>query len=161
MPQIRIVAVTENKEKWVQLATELYREKLEHFAKIEILAIKPYKEARAAVQEKIKKETEAILKKIDSKDYLVLCDEKGIERSSLKFAKHLEKLIDTMGTKRITFVIGGAYGVDLEHFPRQVEKIKLSSMTLNHYVAHTVLLEQVYRAFTILKGLPYHNEGQI
>jgi 23S rRNA (pseudouridine1915-N3)-methyltransferase len=158
MARLRILAVTENKEKWLQAATHLYHEKIEHFCKCEIVSIKPYKEARAAIQEKIKKETESILKKIDEKDHVILCDLQGAEYSSLEFAKKMQNTIESVGSKNITFIIGGAYGVGDELKRRAKERIKLSEMTMNHYVAHTMLLEQIYRAFTIIKGLPYHNE---
>jgi 23S rRNA (pseudouridine1915-N3)-methyltransferase len=153
MARLKIIAVTENKEKWVQAATDVYQEKISHFHKCEIIAIKPYKEARAEVQEKIKKETEAILKKIDEKDLIILCDLKGKD-----FSKRLQKIIESAGSKTIVFIIGGAYGVGEELRTRAQDRIKLSEMTMNHYVAHTMLLEQIYRAFTITKGLPYHNE---
>lgn len=158
MARLKIIAVTENKEKWIQSATELYQEKIEHFAKCEVVAIKPYKAARAATAEKVKKESEAILKKIDSKDYIILCDEKGKSYSSTNFSAHLQKTIETNSSKTITFIIGGAYGVSDELRAQAQEKLKLSDMVMNHYVAHTVLMEQIYRAFTIVKGLPYHNE---
>lgn len=158
MPRIRIIAVTESKEKWLQIACDLYQEKIEHFCKCELVAIKPYKEARAAGQEKIKKETEAILKKIEDRDHVVLCDLLGKELTSLQFAKKMEKTLDSLGSRNIVFVIGGAYGVGDELRQRSQERIKLSQMTMNHYVAHTMLMEQIYRAFTIIKGLPYHNE---
>jgi len=158
MARLKVIAVTENKEKWIQSASELYREKIEHFIKCEIIAVKPYKEARAAVQEKIKKETEALLKKIDAKDYVILCDVQGKSYTSLEFSKRVQKTLETASGKNLVYVIGGAYGVGEELRQRAQEKLKLSEMTLNHYVAHTVLLEQIYRAFTIVKGLPYHNE---
>lgn len=158
MARLRVLAVTENKEAWVQSATRLYEEKISHYCKLEIVAIKPYKEARANVQEKIKKETDALLKKIDERDHIILCDLKGKELTSLQFSEKLQKTIEAVGSRNITFVIGGAYGVGDELRKISPDRIKLSQMTMNHYVAHTMLLEQIYRAFTIIKNIPYHNE---
>jgi 23S rRNA (pseudouridine1915-N3)-methyltransferase len=157
MARLKIIAVTENKEKWVQAATELYEEKLGHFAKCEIIAIKPYRSPRGDNQEKIKKESEQILKKIDSRDYVFLCDERGKAYSSVDFSKSLQKTIEGVGSGSVAFVIGGAYGVGEDLRQRAQTLLKLSDMVMNHYVAYTVLLEQIYRAFTILKGIPYHN----
>jgi 23S rRNA (pseudouridine1915-N3)-methyltransferase len=157
MARLKVIAVTENKEKWVQAATQTYQEKLVHFAKCEIIAVKPYKSPRGDNQEKIKKESEIILKKIDGRDHVILCDERGKSYSSVDFSKRLQKSIEGAGSGAIVFIIGGAYGVGEEVRQRANEKLKLSDMVMNHYVAHTVLLEQIYRAFTILKGIPYHN----
>lgn len=157
MARLKVLAVTENKEKWVRSANELYAEKLSHFAKCELLALKPYKSARGDTEEKITKESEAILKKIDSRDYVILCDERGKTYGSIDFSKVLQKTIESTGSASIVFVVGGAYGVSDEVRGRANLKLKLSEMVMNHYVAHTVLLEQIYRSFTIIKGLPYHN----
>jgi 23S rRNA (pseudouridine1915-N3)-methyltransferase len=158
MSKLRILAVTEGKEAWLNIATEVYSKKLKHFCDFEMVAIKPYKEARSQVSEKIVKESESILKKIDTKDVVFLCDLRGKQLSSLQLSQQLEKATVAHSSKPLVFVIGGAYGVDEGLLARAQYKIKFSEMTLNHHVAMVLLLEQLYRAFTIQKKIPYHNE---
>jgi len=157
MASIKIIAVSEGKEEWLRAALEVYESKLKHFCKFEIVHVKPYKEARAAVQEKVKKESAAVLSKLTDKDHVILCEVKGKAFTSEGFAQQLEKNLTNYPNKTLTFIIGGAYGAGEELLSRAQEKLKLSEMTMNHYVAEVVLLEQIYRAYTIIKGIPYHN----
>lgn len=157
MSLLRIIIVAEHKNQWVLSATKEYQTKLSYFCKFSLEVIKPLKMSRANALEKQKKESELILDKIKEKEYVVLCDERGVSFDSKKFARKLEQLVsENPNTK--CFVIGGAYGASDALLKRADLKIKLSDMTLNHHVALIHLLEQVYRGFTIIKGLPYHNE---
>jgi 23S rRNA (pseudouridine1915-N3)-methyltransferase len=156
--QMQLLVVSEDKENWLALAQQIYEKKLNHFIKFEVVAIKPYREAREKVEEKIEREAERLLKKIDDKDYVILCDVGGKSITSLEFSQKILKLQEHFSSRRLTFIIGGAYGVSAEIQKRANEKISLSKMTMNHHVAQLFLLEQIYRAFTILKGIPYHNE---
>ncbi len=158
MPQIRLLVVSDNKEEWLRSAQSLYVKKINHFENFEIVALKPYRQARAQTQEKIERESEQILKKIEHKDYVILADLDGKETSSLQFAEKIENLLSHFSGRRWTFVIGGAYGVSDKLRERADTKLKLSKMTMNHHVAQAFLLEQIYRAFTIIKKIPYHNE---
>lgn len=103
------------------------------------------------------KEGELILKKIKPGDRVVLLDEKGRRFTSVAWAAHLGKMIDT-GTKSIVFVIGGAYGFSDRVKEAASELVSLSDMTFSHQIIRLFFEEQLYRAFTILKGEPYHNE---
>ena len=98
-----------------------------------------------------------ILKKIDTKDVVFLCDLRGQQCSSEAFSTKIEKSVVSFSNRPLVFVIGGAYGVDERLITRAEYKIKFSEMTLNHHVALVLLLEQLYRAFTIQKNIPYHN----
>jgi 23S rRNA (pseudouridine1915-N3)-methyltransferase len=158
MAQMQLLVVSEDKEKWLALAQQIYEKKINHFVKFEFTSVKPYREAREKVEEKIEREAERLLKKIDEKDYVILCDVVGKAPTSLEFSQKLAKLQEHFGSRRCTFIIGGAYGVSEAIQKRANEKISLSKMTMNHHVAQLFLLEQIYRAFTIQKGIPYHNE---
>jgi 23S rRNA (pseudouridine1915-N3)-methyltransferase len=158
MAQIRVLAVGENKEKWLVSFLETYSKKLKHFCDFDIVAIKPYKEARNQIEDKLKKESESILKQINDSDYLILCDLRGKALTSPQLATQLEKAFSHSGKKRYVFLIGGAFGVGDEVLKRADLKLKLSEMTMNHHVALAMLCEQIYRAFTIRENLPYHNE---
>lgn len=103
------------------------------------------------------KEGELILKKIRPGDRVVLLDEKGRRFTSVAWAAHLGKMIDT-GTRSIVFVIGGAYGFSDRIKEAASELVSLSDMTFSHQIIRLFFEEQLYRAFTILKGEPYHNE---
>ncbi len=105
------------------------------------------------------KEQEAalVLKRLQPADLVWLLDESGKEFSSRGFAAHLQKAMNT-GTKRLVLVIGGAHGHG-EPLQKQARgAISLSKMTFNHQVVRLLAVEQLYRAFSILKGDPYHND---
>lgn len=158
MPQIRILTVSDNKEEWLTKFQTVYQKKINYFADVDVITLKPYREARDQVNEKKNRESQALLKKIEPKDYLILCDIKGKSFSSLEFAKKIEKLSENFASRKWVFVIGGAYGVNQELEERANERLNLSSMTMNHHLALAFLMEQIYRGFTIIKKIPYHNE---
>jgi 23S rRNA (pseudouridine1915-N3)-methyltransferase len=103
------------------------------------------------------REGELILKKIKPTDDVILLDEHGKEYSSVEFASLLQKKISYEG-KDIVFVIGGAYGFSEAVYKRANSKISLSRMTFSHQMVRAIFAEQIYRAFTIMKGEPYHHE---
>ena len=97
-----------------------------------------------------------ILKSVDKDDYVVLLDDKGKVFSSLDFASWLEKR--QIHNRSIVFVVGGAYGFSQEMYQRADFKLSLSAMTFSHQIIRAIFAEQLYRAFSIIKGLPYHHE---
>lgn len=102
-------------------------------------------------------EATALLSKIQPTDTVWLLDEKGREFSSRGFAGQLQKCMNS-GPKRLVLVIGGAYGHGSALKQRANAEISLSKMTFNHQVVRLLALEQLYRAYSILKGDPYHND---
>ena len=88
---------------------------------------------------------------------MFLLDEHGKEFRSVEFAAQVQKLMNR-GGKDIIFVIGGAYGFSPEVYAKASGKISLSKMTFSHQMVRTIFAEQLYRAFTIIKGEPYHHE---
>ena len=107
----------------------------------------------------ILREQEAIqvLKRLQPSDIVWLLDESGKEFSSRGFASYIQKAMNT-GPKRLVLVIGGAYGHGESLQKHSRERISLSKMTFNHQVVRLLAVEQLYRAFSILKGDPYHND---
>jgi 23S rRNA (pseudouridine1915-N3)-methyltransferase len=95
------------------------------------------------------------LKKIKATDFVILLDEKGMEKSSTAFAAYLEKLF--MDRADVVFVIGGAYGFADELYARANAKLSLSKMTFSHQLIRVIFAEQLYRALTIIRGEPYHH----
>src|SRR5690606_424596 len=103
------------------------------------------------------KEAELLFKQIQPADFLILLDEKGKEFSSVKFAEFLNKKM-LSSVQHLVFAIGGPYGFDDSVYSRANEKLSLSRMTFSHQMVRLFFTEQLYRAFTILKGEPYHHE---
>ena len=108
-------------------------------------------------QHQKQEEAAALLGKIKPTDTVWLLDEKGREFTSRQFAEHLQKSMNA-GPKRLVLIIGGAYGHGDDLKARANGMVSLSRMTFNHQVVRLLALEQLYRAFSILKGDPYHND---
>ena len=123
-----------------------------------MVEIPELKNVSALSTEQIKtKEGELILKHIRPGDDLILMDERGKMHTSIEFAKVLQDKISYIG-KDIIFVIGGAYGFSQAVYDRADSKISLSKMTFSHQMVRAIFAEQLYRAFTIMRGEPYHHE---
>lgn len=136
----------------------MYQSRLVHYVPFSIVEIPELKNMSAFSKEQIKeKEGELILKNIRPCDEVILLDEHGKEYRSVTFAKMLEEKMSRSG-RDLVFVIGGAYGFSGDVYARADSKISLSQMTFSHQMVRTIFAEQLYRAFTIIKGEPYHHE---
>ena len=155
---ITLVTVGKTDIKWVKEGLDVYVSRLKHYVPFTLTEIPELKKVSALSQGQIKqKEGELILRQVQPQDTLVLLDEHGAEYRSLDFAAWLEKQLSG-GGKSLVFVIGGAYGFSEDVLARANGKVSLSKMTFSHQLVRTVFAEQLYRAFTILKGEPYHHE---
>lgn len=105
----------------------------------------------------ITKEAKQVLDKLNPEDQLILLDDKGKNYTSLQFAEEIEKR-QMLHQKKVIFLVGGAYGFDDTIYKRANALLSLSSMIFSHQIIRLIFLEQLYRAFTIIKGLPYHHE---
>ena len=156
--KITLLTVGKTDKDWVKQGMDIYVSRLKHYIPFSITEIPELKNVSALSREQIKaKEGELILKNVKPADNLVLLDERGKEYSSVEFAKVLQDKINYKG-KDIVFVIGGAYGFSDEVYKRANSKISLSRMTFSHQMVRAIFAEQLYRAFTIIKGEPYHHE---
>jgi 23S rRNA (pseudouridine1915-N3)-methyltransferase len=144
------------KEAWADEAARLYTQKISHFNPFEIQTLKPKKSSREDAAVKKKEESELILSSLSNDDFVILFDERGKSFNSIEFSKKMESVLSS-SKKRAVFIIGGAYGVSDEVRQRAQLVVTLSPMVMNHLLAQTVALEQIYRAFTIIRNLPYHN----
>lgn len=142
---------------WLKEAKSLYQKKISGFYPFEEIEIKSPQIQRDDQALKIKKESEKILDKLQPTDMVVVFDERGKSLRSQEFSREFQKRIER-SPQRMVFVIGGAFGLDEEIKKRAQWKISLSEMTMNHWVAQLMALEQIYRALTIQKNIPYHNE---
>jgi 23S rRNA (pseudouridine1915-N3)-methyltransferase len=104
-----------------------------------------------------KEEGDAILKTVESNDFVVLLDERGKSLSSLDFSQFIDRQM-TSGVKRLVFIIGGAFGVSTDVLQRANSTISLSRMVFPHQLVRLILVEQLYRALSIIKGEKYHHE---
>ncbi|MEI8203144.1 MAG: 23S rRNA (pseudouridine(1915)-N(3))-methyltransferase RlmH [Bacteroidota bacterium] len=156
--KIKLIFTGATQEDFVSKGIEKYSSRLKHYADIEIIETPERKYAKSISETQIKNiEAELILKKIAKSDYLVLLDENGTQLSSKEFSNQVQKF-QLSGFKTIIFLIGGAYGFSDDLYQRANMKIALSKMTFTHQFARLILIEQLYRAFTILKNEPYHHE---
>jgi 23S rRNA (pseudouridine1915-N3)-methyltransferase len=132
---------------------EDYLERIKRFATCEVSELKE----RQSGDEKrvIAMEGRKLISAIEHDDFVALLDEGGMEFTSPRFAEFIGER-QQAGTKRLAFVIGGFAGVSDEVKQRANLRLALSKMTLTHELARVILTEQIYRAFTLLAGLPYH-----
>lgn len=136
----------------------LYEKRLRRYVDFKVRVIPDVKNAKSLPEAQIKeKEGEVILSKLEKSDFLILLDDKGMAFSSPGFSQYLEQKLLPNG-RRLIFLVGGAYGFSPEVYARADAQISLSPMTFSHQMVRLFFLEQLYRAFTIIKGEPYHHE---
>ena len=156
--KILILVVGPTDDAYTKEACDIYFKRLKHYIKVDYKAIPNLKKINTLSNEERKsKEGELILKEMQPGDQVVLLDENGVEMSSRGFSKFFVKKMNA-GTKRLVFVVGGAFGFSEEVYQKASSKISLSQMTFSHQMIRVFLLEQIYRAFTIIRNEPYHND---
>ena len=156
---ISIIVVGKLKEKYLKTGIDEYLKRMSSYAKVEIVEIpdeKAPEELSAAEMEQVKqKEGEKLLAKLSQDSYVIALAIDGRMKSSEELADSLDKLA-TYGKSKIAFVIGGSLGLSDEVLKRANEKLSFSKMTFPHQLMRLILLEQVYRAYRINRGEPYH-----
>lgn len=157
---MRITLLTMGKTdvSWVKEGLSLYVSRISHYIPFTLNEIPELRNVSSLSREQIKvKEGELILSQLKSSDEVILLDEKGREYRSIEFADFLRKKM-TNSSRDIVFIIGGAYGFSDAIYSRANGKLSLSVMTFSHQMVRTIFAEQLYRAFSIIKGEPYHHE---
>lgn len=155
---IKLIVVGKNEQKYLKEALDIYIKRLTHYINFELVVLPDVKNAKnMSVSELKDKEAELILKHSAKADKVVLLDEKGKEYSSVEFSKYIEKQMNA-SLKTLAFVVGGAFGFSEKVYSQANEKLSISKMTFSHQMIRLLFVEQLYRAFTIIKGEPYHNE---
>ena len=156
--RITLVTVGRTDIPWVREGLEMYVSRLEHYVPFTLKEIPELKGVSALSTDQIRqREGEGILKLLKPADELVLLDERGREYRSVEFAQWLEGRLAHSG-RDLVFAIGGAYGFSEAVYARAQAQVSLSKMTYSHQLVRTIFAEQLYRAFTILRGEPYHHE---
>jgi 23S rRNA (pseudouridine1915-N3)-methyltransferase len=155
--KITLLLTGKTEDGWTKAGFEQYLKRLEHYCTLETLEIPALKASgKMSPAEQNKAEGELQLAKIGVSDRLILLDEKGKEFSSPGLAKWIEKQ-QGAGHKRVVFLIGGPFGFSEKVYERANEKISLSQMTFSHQMVRMILAEQLYRAFSIIRGEKYHH----
>jgi 23S rRNA (pseudouridine1915-N3)-methyltransferase len=156
--KIKLLAIGKTDDKNLTVLFQNYEKRLRHYIKFEFQVIPDLKNARnLSEKEQKEKEGTLILNKIKPGDQLILLDEKGEQYRSVDFSKFLQKKMNS-GVKQIVFVIGGPYGFSEEVYRKAQGKVSFSKMTFSHQMFRLLVVEQIYRAFTILRNEPYHHE---
>lgn len=156
--KITLLTVGKTDKDWVRQGMDIYVSRLKHYIPFSVVEIPELKNVSSLSKDQIKiREGELILKNIRPTDDLILLDERGKEYTSVELAKVIQDKISYAG-KDMVYVIGGAYGFSDEVYRRADSKISLSRMTFSHQMVRAIFVEQIYRAFTIMRGEPYHHE---
>ncbi len=156
--KITLLTVGKTDKEWVKDGMEIYISRLKHYIPFCVNEIPELKNVSALSRDQIKiKEGELILKAVRPTDTVILLDEKGKEYSSVEWAGYIQDRLVSSG-KDVIFVVGGAYGFSEDVYKRSNGMISLSRMTFSHQMVRAIFVEQLYRAFTIIRGEPYHHE---
>ncbi|WP_270572881.1 23S rRNA (pseudouridine(1915)-N(3))-methyltransferase RlmH [Bacillus glycinifermentans] len=156
---ISIVAIGKLKEKYLKQGIDEYIKRLSAYAKVDIIELPDEKAPENLSDQDMKivkdKEGDRILSKISPDAHVIALAIEGKMKSSEELADNMDRLA-TYGKSKVTFVIGGSLGLSNAVLKRADEKLSFSRMTFPHQLMRLVLLEQVYRAFRINRGEPYH-----
>jgi 23S rRNA (pseudouridine1915-N3)-methyltransferase len=156
---ITIATVGKVKDKYMKMGIEEFSKRLKPYAKISIVEVAdekaPENLSEADMEIVKKKEAERLLAKIGESDYVIALAIEGKMKTSEELAAGLESLA-TYGRSKVSFVIGGSLGLHESIYKRADELLSFSKMTFPHQLMKLILMEQVYRAFKIMKNEPYH-----
>lgn len=156
---ITVITVGKLKEKYLKDAIEEYSKRLTRYCKLDIVELQDEKTPdNASEKEEVQikeKEGQIILSKVKENAYVVVMDLNGKHITSEEFSAFIQNC-GVMGNSNITFIIGGSLGLSQEVIKRANYKLCFSKMTFPHQLFRVMLLEQVYRAFRIMKNEPYH-----
>ena len=156
--KLKLIFVGKTEEKYLREGCSIYEKRLKNYLPAEVLIIPALKNTKNLSREQQKqKEGELILKQLDSSDFVVLMDERGEEYRSVDFANFFQQKMNS-GIKNLVLVVGGPYGFSDTVYARANQKIALSKMTFSHQMVRLILLEQCYRAMSIIRNEPYHHE---
>ncbi len=156
--KITLLCIGKTDDKFIQEGIDKYLKRLKHYITFQIVVIPDIKNVKNLSESQQKeKEADAFKKHISNLDHVVLLDERGKEYRSLEFSSFIEKKM-VAGVQHVVFLIGGPYGFSDEIKQRANSFVSLSKMTFSHQMVRLFFVEQIYRAFTIMKGEPYHHE---
>jgi len=155
--KIKLIVIGKTSEAYLREGIDGYLKRLVRYGDIDLEVLPEVRNKAVLPIDKLKvAEAQVVLKKLEVTDYVVLLDDKGKQLSSEGLAELVTKRL-TSGRGRFVFLVGGAYGFDKVLYDRADLKLSLSLMTFSHQMVRLIFLEQLYRAFTIIKNEPYHH----
>jgi 23S rRNA (pseudouridine1915-N3)-methyltransferase len=156
--KIALLQTGKTSERYLTEGIAIFEERLRKYSAFEILTVPDIRRTHNLPDREQKiREGEQILRFFRNDDYIVILDDKGKEFSTIEFSVWLGKCF-MLQKKRILFVIGGAWGFSEDVLKKTDMSLSLSLMTFSHQMVRLLFIEQLYRAFTIMKGEPYHHE---
>lgn len=156
--KITLLTVGKLEHKYLREGIDIYFNRLKHYIPFRIIDIPELKNTKSLSRDQQKsREGELIFKNIIHTDHVILLEETGKEMSSIQFSVFLNKKM-VGGQQHLVFIVGGPYGFSNEVYARSNDKVSLSKMTFSHQMIRLFFVEQLYRAYTILKGEPYHHD---
>ncbi|MDZ7261333.1 MAG: 23S rRNA (pseudouridine(1915)-N(3))-methyltransferase RlmH [candidate division KSB1 bacterium] len=154
--KLKLIAVGKIRERYLQMAESDFMNRLQRYTDLEIVTVKEERIERSKSEELITGvEAERICRKIKPQELVVALDSRGQQMSSEELAAFLKSCL-LEGKNRLTFVIGGTLGLSEALLKQASVRLSLSRMTFTHEMTRVILLEQIYRAFTIIRGEKYH-----
>lgn len=154
--RITLVETGKTRDPFIREGVELFRRRVIHYVPFQIDTLPDIKNTRnLSMKEVQEKEGQILLKRLKPGDFMILLDERGKEFHSISFAEYLNGLEGRV--KHLLFVIGGPYGFSEEVYKKADASLSLSKLTFSHQLVRVIFMEQLYRAYTILKGEPYHH----
>ena len=155
MLKLKIIVIDRTRSRFLREGEAFYLDRLKRYAQTEWLEVKPSKMTKGKTDALVlAEEGQAIWKRLNRRDYMISLDRKGKDIDSKGLATHIEKL--SLSHDRLAFVIGGPLGLSKEVLRGAQESLSLSKLTLTHEMSRLLLLEQLYRAFTIIHKEKYH-----
>ncbi|RQP19849.1 23S rRNA (pseudouridine(1915)-N(3))-methyltransferase RlmH [Parapedobacter defluvii] len=156
--RITLLCIGKTDDAHLKAMIEKFEQRLKHYIHFQLITLPDIKNTKhLSVDEQRVKEAAMIEKQVSPGDQLILLDEHGKEYRSVEFAGYLNRLM-VSSTQHVVFVVGGPYGFDQTIYQRSNGKMSLSRLTFSHQMVRLFFVEQLYRAFTILKREPYHHE---
>ncbi len=156
--KISLICIGKTDDKFIQEGIDKYLKRLRHYIGFQLVVLPDIKNVKnLSESQQMEKEGEQFSKYLGTSDYVILLDERGKALRSVEFSGYIEQKMLT-SVQHVVFLIGGPYGFSKEIVKRANDKLSLSRMTFSHQMVRLFFVEQIYRAFTILKGEPYHHE---
>ena len=156
--KITLLLVGKTDDSTIGQLVDDYTKRLSHYVSFNHQVLPDLKKTKHLTQEQQKQqEGNLLMAQIAPSDYVILLDEKGKQYSSIRFSEFIQKQLNS-GVKHVVFVVGGPFGFSDLLYERSNALLSLSPMTFSHQMVRLFFTEQLYRAFTILKGEPYHHQ---
>ncbi|PKP36905.1 MAG: 23S rRNA (pseudouridine(1915)-N(3))-methyltransferase RlmH [Bacteroidetes bacterium HGW-Bacteroidetes-15] len=156
--KITILVVGKTDKGYVCQGVDEYLKRLKRYIKTELVVLADVKNSKnLSVEQLIIKEEGLITAYLGNSSDIILLDENGSEYTSMEFSQFIQSKM-LSGIKELVFVVGGAYGVSAQVKKKAQTHMALSRLTFSHQMVRLVLVEQIYRAMTILRGEPYHHQ---